>query len=608
MKMRIPLRNISTAILAASALLATSKGMRATDYTWNTATSGLNWTNAAGWAGGALPSNTGNDNVSLNGTGTAQQSLTINSTVSLGTGSLTWGMNGTNSTLFISTGGNLTAGSILTGNGRGKIVIQQTTLANAATTLNVANVNAKGLYVSTAAAGSTAYLTVNGGQSITTAANGIGIGNAGGGGTLQLDSNGSLTTSGGDFVIQSDTAGTKGTFILNGGTLTIGTGRNISRAGSNAAAGDVQFLFNSGKVASGTATMGSANGTLDISLSSGSSHTFEIGASGTMTQNSTARFVDQTSNGGFTKTGAGTLLLKGSNTYTGTADIQQGTLSLSGGTLGGSTAGVNVNGGTLELGGTTQVVGTATFTSGTTQNGTLNATSFSGQSGTVNAVLAGNGTFTKTTSGTLTLSAANTYTGVTTISAGTVILSSTGSIANSSAIDLATGGKLDVSAVTGFTVANAQTLKGSGTVTGALTMASGSILAIGNSPGTITFDNNLTLGAGSTSNFEINGLTAGLYDLAQGGAGSQTVDFGGTLNLLFQSGFNTSGTVKIFDFENYANSFTTVNTSGLASGYTATFDSLTGVVTVVPEPATWALLAGGLTVAMVFRRRSNRIE
>lgn len=215
-----------------------------------------------------------------------------------------------------------------------------------------------------------------------------------------------------------------------------------------------------------------------------------------------------------------------------------------------------------------------------------------------------NGTLSKAGAGTLAINSVSTYTGATTISAGTLVIASTGSIASSTAIDLGTSGTLDVSAVSGgFHLASGQTLKGSGTVVGAMAVASGATLAIGNSPGTVIFDNNLTLASGSISNFEINGLTAGLYDLAQGGAGSQNVNFGGTLNLIFSAGFNTQGTVKIFDFETYSGNFTAVNISGLASGHAASFDSLTGVVTVVPEPSTWALLAGGSAFVVVLRSR-----
>jgi hypothetical protein len=43
----------------------------------------------------------------------------------------------------------------------------------------------------------------------------------------------------------------------------------------------------------------------------------------------------------------------------------------------------------------------------------------------------------------------------------------------------------------------------------------------------------------------------------------------------------------------------------LGGGLTANYKATTGVLTVVPEPTTWALLAGSLTTVMVFRRRRS---
>ena len=181
----------------------------------------------------------------------------------------------------------------------------------------------------------------------------------------------------------------------------------------------------------------------------------------------------------------------------------------------------------------------------------------------------------------------NSYTGATTVTAGKLVVD--GNISTSTT-----------------TVKTTATLGGSGTVGGVL-VETGGKFAPGNSAGTMTFTGDLTLGLSSVADFEINAFTSGNYDLAIAQvAGDQAANFnGGILNLFFQSGFNTAGSLKIFDFDSYTGTgFGTVNVDGLALGYTATFNSTNGIVTVVPEPNA-AILVGGLgMLALLSRRRA----
>src|SRR5581483_9519709 len=88
----------------------------------------------------------------------------------------------------------------------------------------------------------------------------------------------------------------------------------------------------------------------------------------------------------------------------------------------------------------------------------------------------------------------------TTLEAGTFAIRGSGSISNTIKINVGADALLDVSGRNGggMTLADGQTLGGSGSVMGNLTVGSGSTLAQYDAPGALTFANALTLGAGGT--------------------------------------------------------------------------------------------------------------
>jgi autotransporter-associated beta strand protein len=110
----------------------------------------------------------------------------------------------------------------------------------------------------------------------------------------------------------------------------------------------------------------------------------------------------------------------------------------------------------------------------------------------------------------VTLSATNSYSGATTVSQGTLLVDTTGSIASSSAT--VNGGLLNVNGTAGAVTVNmGGSLGGSGTV-GAISLNNGGSLNPGNSPGTLTAAQAIVMG-GSTYNWQISnsgeGTTAG---------------------------------------------------------------------------------------------------
>ena len=191
------------------------------------------------------------------------------------------------------------------------------------------------------------------------------------------------------------------------------------------------------------------------------------------------------------------------------------------------------NSGTGDAGGGTpsdpgQAIGQSVFLAGTANyvvnSGTINLADAIG--GGFSPLIMGD--FAKLGAGTLNLTGTNTYSGNTTVGAGTLQLSLNGSFANSSSIDIAAGATLDVSGVTGganyngtsFSVMSGQILQGVGTVAGTLGIDAGGTLApgeipIGTNPGTLT-TNDVVFTSGATFAIDINGTTPGIdYDQLQ---------------------------------------------------------------------------------------------
>jgi autotransporter-associated beta strand protein len=210
----------------------------------------------------------------------------------------------------------------------------------------------------------------------------------------------------------------------------------------------------------------------------------------------------------------------------------------------------------------------ATTLSGTNQisvatlNGTL----------TLGGVVSGSAALTTAGGGKIVMTAANTYTGNTSINGGVLALTGTGSFAGSPFVAVAAGASLDGSGVTGganfdgtrFALANGQTLQGNGTVVGSLGIRTGSTISPGASPGRLTIDGGLTF-TGGTYNLVITGPLAGTqYDQIQV-MGNVALGAGvATLAVPSPTGTGFNATTRIAIITNVGVSTTTTgNFSGL---------------------------------------------
>ncbi len=274
-----------------------------------------------------------------------------------------------------------------------------------------------------------------------------------------------------------------GTLTLNSGSIDNKTGSSLTLATDNVQAWNGGFTFvgtNDLNLGTGAVSLGSASRTVTVTA-----NTLAVGGA----------ISGGAASAGLTKSGAGTLLLAGANTYTGVTTINTGTLQLGNGSTGSLTSGtVSVASGAafvLNQGDGGSYAGTVS------NNGTVYAAS--AKRNTFAGVVAGAGAFNQVGSGTTILTAANTYTGATTISAGELDVN--GSTHASSAVSILSGGALGGTGTVNGTVTGVDaTVKGSGLkIAGAASFSGNSTLS-----GTNTFSAGVTASSGILS---VTGLT-----------------------------------------------------------------------------------------------------
>jgi autotransporter-associated beta strand protein len=173
---------------------------------------------------------------------------------------------------------------------------------------------------------------------------------------------------------------------------------------------------------------------------------------------------------------------------------------------------------------------------------------------TLSGPVGGSGALIKTSSDTLVLSAANTYTGDTIVNTGTLALSGIGSVSSSSNIALNTGATLDASGRTDstLTLASGQTLKGNGAIIGNVTASPGSAVSPGLSLGITSVSGNVSFQGTTTMELDASLRTNDVLRAA-------VINYGGTLSLSVVAGNLVSGdSFKLFDAGTYNGSFASI--------------------------------------------------
>lgn len=340
-------------------------------------------------------------------------------------------------------------------------------------------------------------------------------------GTMTLGLRGVSNTGGGTGTINFDT-GTLDANDLKAGFVTAGTADatgNVNLSGGTATFNTITAAIKLGDNAANAAT---ATGNLNIS---GTANVTVAANSGNSIILGNAAVAGGTANGTVNLTG-GSLIVAG--------DIIRGTAT------GTSTATLAVGGGTLNMGGHNLTSLTSiNYTDGLISNlgvvntginllgtGSRDFDQDAAYSGTIQDAIVDSGLgvgLTKTGTGTLALDAANTYTGDTTVSAGTLLVN--GSLAADSAVTV-----------------NGGALGGTGVINGLVTVNTGGTLSPGSSLGVLTINGNLVLNAGSTNLFEVD-TTVPTNDVVVLGA---AVTYGGVLNIVTNGTFTAGQTFTLF--------------------------------------------------------------
>ncbi len=404
------------------------------------------------------------------------------------------------------------------------------------------------------------------------------------------------------------------------GAVTINNTGNIAVTGAiSAGAGQNVGLTSTGSLSESGGGSVRTSGAGIVSLVAGSTG---IGSSGSPFAVSANNLDSTTSGNGnefLSATGPITIDATGLNAGTGTVTLDAGTFTLGGSNRINASTELNVSGATFAMGTFSDTVATVMLTSGliTGTTGVLTSTNtIETESGTISAILAGTNGLTQSTGGTTTLTDNNTYSGGTTITAGTLVLGAggttgslgsgpvvdnatltylfsnsinvTSAISGSGTLNLATTGgaiaqatpitvaSLVASAATGITLStpgnSVSSFSATNTTSGAISLTNTAttltVGAITETGGAVTINNTGAIAATGTVSTTGGGavnLTAS-GSISESGAGS--IGTTGTLTTSSSAGASLTGA-------NTANTFTATNSSSGAISLTNTSTTLT---------------------------------
>jgi outer membrane autotransporter protein len=346
-----------------------------------------------------------------------------------------------------------------------------------------------------------------------------------------MSGSGSLTKSGSATLLLTGANTYGGGTMINGGTLSVSADANLGNAAGALIFGGGTLQTTASVITARATTLNAGGGTFDTAASTTLVHSGAIGGAGSLT-----------------KTGTGTLLLTGNNFYAGGTTVSGGILqgtpsSLQGNILnnasvwltGSGTYGGNMSGsggllinstGTLTLSGVNSYTGGTTVSGGVLQGNTQslqgnilnNASIVFNQtgSGTYAGVMSGSGSMTVQGGGLLNLTGNGTYTGPTTVNASTLAVN--GSLASS------------------VNLVNGAVLMGNGSMGGLA--SSGGVLAPGNSIGTLTVNGTFSQLGGV---YQVEANAQGQSDRINV-TGTATIGGGATVQVLAQPGNYTPNT------------------------------------------------------------------